>query len=103
MTEQNELSQKQKHHLRGLGHSIKPVVQLGNSGLTDAVLCQIEEAIDHHELIKVRVLAADREEKQQFIDRIIEHTAAHLIQKVGHMILIYRKHPEKPKIELPKG
>ena len=102
MTEQNELSQKQKHHLRGLGHAIKPVVQLGNSGLTDGVLRQIEEAIEHHELIKVRVIAADRSEKKRYIDHIVESTDAHLIQQVGHMILIYRKHPKKPKIELPK-
>ena len=97
-----ELTQKQKHHLRGLGHAIKPIVQLGGSGLTDAILRQIEEAVDHHELIKVRLLAGDRDAKKLHIEKIIDYTGAELIQQVGHMVLIYRKHPEKPKIELPK-
>jgi RNA-binding protein len=96
-----KLSEKQKKHLRQLGHALKPLVQTGNQGLTEAVLRQIEEAIEYHELIKVRLIAEDREQKQQFIDQVVDATGAHLVQKIGHVILIYRHNPERNRIQLP--
>ncbi|MCL0340909.1 YhbY family RNA-binding protein, partial [Escherichia coli] len=54
------LSTKQKQHLKGLAHPLKPVVMLGNNGLTEGVLAEIEQALGHHELIKVKIASEDR-------------------------------------------
>lgn len=94
------LSEKQKKQLRQLGHDLKPLVQTGNQGLTDAVKRQINEAIDYHELIKVRLNAEDREQKKEFIAEVIEATNACLVQQIGHVILIYRPNPERNRIKL---
>ena len=58
-----KLSNKQKQFLKGLAHPLKPVVQLGGNGLTEGVLAEIDNALNHHELIKVKVPSDDREEK----------------------------------------
>jgi len=65
------LSNKQKQYLKGLAHSLKPVVQLGNNGLTEGVLAEIENALSFHELIKVKVSSDDKEEKQLIMEAII--------------------------------
>ncbi len=70
------LSTKQKQHLKGLAHSLKPVVLMGANGLTEAVLAEIEIALNHHELIKVKVASEDRETKQLIIDAIVRETGA---------------------------
>ncbi len=57
------LSTKQKQHLKGLAHPLKPVVLLGSNGLTEGVLAEIEQALEHHELIKVKIATEDRETK----------------------------------------
>lgn len=98
------LTEKQKRHLRGLGHSLKPVVQTGNAGLTEAVLAEAERAIDHHELIKVRLMAADHAERDAMIQTVSDHCGALLVQRVGHIALFYRPNPKKKnRIELPRA
>ena len=84
-----------KKFLKAKAHELKPVVIIGQNGLTAAVLNEIGLSLDHHELIKVRVNAADREERQGMIEGIIRETGAELIQAVGHVITVYRKNPEK--------
>lgn len=97
------LNEEQKRHLRRLGHSLKPVVRLGNAGLTPAVLNEIELALDHHELIKVKVVAEDREQRQSLIERITADTGAALAQSIGQIALLYRPNPKKKgqRIALP--
>ncbi|WP_158968409.1 ribosome assembly RNA-binding protein YhbY [Paraglaciecola sp. L3A3] len=95
------LSNKQKQHLKGLAHSLKPIVQLGGNGLTEGVLAEIDLAINHHELIKVKVPTDDKEEKSLIMDAIIRETKAIKIQSIGHILVIYKQSDQK-KIELPK-
>ncbi|MBO1255413.1 ribosome assembly RNA-binding protein YhbY [Alteromonas sp. 5E99-2] len=95
------LSTKQKQFLKGLAHTIKPVVQLGANGFTEGVLAEIEGALDHHELIKVKVPSDDREEKALIMDAIIRETKAVKLQTIGHVLVLYRQ-SEECKIELPK-
>lgn len=95
------LSNKQKQHLKGLAHSIKPVVQLGNNGLTEGVLAEIDGAINHHELIKVKVPTDDKEEKALIIDAIVRETGAFKLQTIGHVVVLYKQSEDK-KIEFPK-
>ena len=95
------LSTKQKQHLKGLAHSLKPVVLLGANGLTEAVLAEIEIALDHHELIKVKVASEDRETKNLIIEAIIRETKAEKVQVIGKTLVLFRQSQER-KIELPR-
>ncbi|MGK0305685.1 MAG: RNA-binding protein [Gammaproteobacteria bacterium] len=95
------LSNKQIQHLKGLAHSIKPVVQLGNNGLTEGVLAEIEGAINHHELIKIKIPTDDKEEKALIMDAIIRETGAIKLQSIGHVLVLFKQSADK-KIELPK-
>ncbi|NMH58583.1 ribosome assembly RNA-binding protein YhbY [Alteromonas ponticola] len=96
-----KLSTKQKQFLKGLAHSLKPVVQLGANGLTEGVVAEIENALSHHELIKVKVPSDDREEKALIMDAIVRETQAVKLQVIGHTLVLYRPSEEK-KIQLPK-
>lgn len=98
----NTLSNKQKQYLKGLAHSLKPVVLLGANGLTEGVLAEIELALAHHELIKIKVPEEDRELRQQIYATIVEHTAAQQVQVIGKMQILYRP-SEQRKIQLPRG
>ncbi|EDL51014.1 Predicted RNA-binding protein [Vibrio mediterranei AK1] len=95
------LSTKQKQHLKGLAHALKPVVLLGANGLTEAVLAEIKIALDHHELIKVKVASEDRETKLLIIDAIVRETKAEKVQVIGKTLVLYRQSEQK-KIELPR-
>jgi RNA-binding protein len=84
-----------KKFLKAKAHALKPVVITGQHGITPAVLNEISLALDHHELIKVRVNAADRDERTEMVEEIVRATGAELIQAIGHVITIYRKNPDK--------
>jgi RNA-binding protein len=95
------LSNKQKQYLKGLSHTLKPVVQLGNNGLTEGVLAEIENALSFHELIKVKVPSDDKQEKQLIMDAIVGETKAIQVQAIGHVLVLYRPSEER-KISIPK-
>jgi RNA-binding protein len=94
------VNDKQRRYLKGLAHPLKPVVMIGNSGLTPAVLNEIELALSHHELIKVRVSGQERADRKQMLDQIAEQTGADLVMIIGHIGGFYRP-ADKPKISLP--
>ncbi|AAP96047.1 ribosome assembly RNA-binding protein YhbY [[Haemophilus] ducreyi] len=96
------LTTKQKQFLKGLAHHLSPVVMLGGNGLTEGVLAEIDNALQHHELIKVKIAGADREMKQLIINAIIRETNAINIQTIGHILVLFRQSDEK-KISLPKA
>jgi RNA-binding protein len=96
-----KLSERQKKFLRGLGHQLKPVLMVGDAGLTDAVLKEFLATIDHHELIKVRVRAGDREARDRIISGLCEHGDAALVTRIGNVALLYRRNEQKPGIPLP--
>jgi RNA-binding protein len=85
-----------KKFLKARAHALKPVVITGQHGITPNLLNEINLALDHHELIKVRVNAADREERAALVEEIVRATETELIQAIGHVITIYRKNPDKP-------
>jgi RNA-binding protein len=96
------LTNKQKQYLKGLAHPMKPIVQLGANGLTEGVVAEIELALTHHELIKVKIPSDDRDEKALIMDAIIGETKSQKVQSIGHVLVIYRPSDEK-KITLPKA
>lgn len=81
-----------KKKLRAEAHTLKPVVMIGQSGLTAAVLAEIELALDAHELIKVKI-RAERDERKMIIEKICSDTGAELIQTIGQIAVIYRLNP----------
>ena len=95
------LSNSQIRHLRSMAHKLKPVVMIGQHGLRDSVLEEIGIALDFHELIKIKVSAGDRDERDLIITRVIEETGAEKVQRIGNMAVIFRRNPKKPKIVLP--
>lgn len=79
--------------LRAKAHSLKPVIMIGQSGLTEAVLVEINLALDYHELIKIRIRASDRKAGKQIIADICLQTEAELIQSIGQIAVLYRANP----------
>lgn len=96
-----KLNSKQVSHLRALSHSLNPVVMIGNNGLTEQVLKEIETSLNAHELIKVKVFGDDRDLRKQMLDEICAQSGAVAIHHIGKQLVIYRP-AEKTRIELPK-
>ena len=85
------LTDSEKKQLRGRGHALKPVVHIGQSGLTANVLQEIETALDHHELIKLRARVGDRDTRSAVIAALVATTGADLVQQIGNVALVYRR------------
>ncbi|ANB03579.1 YhbY family RNA-binding protein [Ectothiorhodospira sp. BSL-9] len=92
---------QQIKHLRTLAHDKKPVVSLGRHGLTDAVLEELDIALNHHELVKVKVGVGNRELRDQVVAQMCERSGATLVQRVGNIATLFRRNPEKPVVKLP--
>jgi RNA-binding protein len=95
------LSPRQKKHLRGLTHALQPVVTVADKGLTDNVLAEIDLALSHHELIKIK-LRSDRETRAGQVAEIAGRFGAEQVHVIGQVACFFRRNPEKPVIELPK-
>ena len=95
------LTKTQVRHLRGLGHTLKPVVIIGGGGLSDGVIGELNQSLEHHELLKVRVNAEDREERETLIEQMCKAVSCNLVQRIGHIALLYRP-AEEPVIKLPR-
>jgi RNA-binding protein len=95
------LSVRQKKHLRRLGHDLKPVVMTGAAGVSPALLAELDGALEHHELVKVRVRTGERDARNRMISELCEGTGAELVQRIGHIALLYRPRREDPAITLP--
>jgi len=89
------LSEAQKKYLRGRGHALKPLIMVGESGLSDGLLAEYESTLDHHELIKVRVRVGDRDTRDAMIEKLCKDSSATLVQRIGNVALVYRANPEK--------
>ena len=97
-----KLSPKQRRHLSGLGHTLQPIVIVGKEGVTEGVIAALEQALIDHELVKVRVGNSATANRKDVADELLKKTAAELAGLVGKTMLLYKAHPEKPKIKLPK-
>jgi RNA-binding protein len=96
-----QLNDKQRRHLRGLAHDLKPVVMVGDAGLTDGVVRETERALHDHELIKIKVRAADRDTRDALIADLATRTTSELVNRIGHVAVLYRKRQDKMGIVLP--
>ncbi len=96
------LSANQKRYLRGLAHPLKPLIQVGNKGITESLLAELELVLDHHELVKVRIAAEDRDSRDAAVDELVERSGAQLVQRIGNVACLFRRNPEASQIALPR-
>jgi len=89
----------QRRHLRKLAHGLRPVVHVGAAGISPSLLDALDRALDDHELVKVRL--HEPEDKKATARTLAERSGAELCGLVGHTVILYRRHPEEPRIELP--
>ena len=95
------LSGKQKKYLRGLAHSLKPVVQLGKEGLTNGIERQLIKALEDHELVKIRFGAGFEQDHDEALAHLLKDSTSELAGRIGHTAVLYRRRAEKPEIRLP--
>ena len=92
----------QKRYLRTLAHNLKPVILVGAKGVTPALLAELGGALEHHELIKVKIAAEDRDERDAWVAEIVKGADAALIQRVGNVATLFRPRRKNPGIVLPR-
>jgi RNA-binding protein len=99
----HELLGNQRHYLRGLAHSLKPVVQVGHAGVTQGVIAQIDAALYTHELIKVKLGEEPPAQRRTIATEIERAVRASAVQIVGRVLVLYRRRAHDPEIELPRA
>ena len=95
------MNSAQKKQFKTEAHLLKPVLIIGQAGLTESVLKELEITLDTHELIKIKI-RAEKEDRNKIRDQIIEESKAELVQSIGQIIVIYRKKPV-PKVKKITG
>lgn len=95
------LTVSQTKYLRGLGHQLKPVITIGDAGLSKSLLKEFSSTIDHHELIKVRIRAGDRDARDAVIVALCKNQSTELIARIGNVALVYRRNMDNPQIRMP--
>ena len=95
------LTGKQRRHLRGLGHGLKPIVQIGKHGIDDGLVAAVDQALADHELVKVKVGEAAKLDRHEAAQAIAAKTHSEVAQVLGNTLLLYRAHPDDPTIVLP--
>jgi RNA-binding protein len=96
------LSGKQKRFLRAEAHALEPVVMVGKEGLTDTLVGAVQAALLAHELIKVRVHESSPVERAEVAEQLPSLTKSELAGQVGRVLILYKRHPHEPRINLPK-
>ena len=96
------LKPTQKRYLRGLAHSLSPVVMLGNKGVTESLVKEFSIALDRHELVKVKLSGADKDERTAQIAELAQTSGAETVQSIGKVATFYRRNADEPKLMLPK-
>ena len=94
-----ELTVTERLALKGRAHQLKPTVMIGNAGLTESVLREIEKTLQQHELIKIRVMA-ERPEREAMLEEICTRLNAAAVQHIGKILVIYQPNPDANKIEI---
>jgi len=96
------LTSFQKRYLRGLAHALSPVVMLGQKGVTASVRSELQQAIEHHELLKVRLSGGDREARASQLAELTADSDIEVVQIVGHTATLWQRNEKAPRLPLPK-
>ena len=96
------LTSSQSRFLRGHAHDLKALLQIGAKGLTPAFLAELDAVLEQHELVKVKIGAEDREARDAMIAEIVEKSDTALVQRIGHVAVLYRPSKDHRQIVLPR-
>lgn len=97
------LTSAQTRFLRGQAHDLRAMLQVGGKGISDTLIAEIDLALEHHELVKIKVAAEDRDARDAMIDEMVKRTDAALVQRIGHTAVLYRPSKDKRHIVLPRA
>lgn len=93
------LSNDQKKRFRGIGHALKPIVTIGSNGVTETVLEELRRALHDHELIKVKLAAGERDDRQAIVDYLVAQTQCEEVTRIGKITLLYKANKQaNPKL-----
>ena len=95
-----KLTSQQKKQLRGAAHGLKPLITVGDKGITPNLLNELKSALEHHELIKIKVRGSDREQRDVVISKLTTTAGAELVGRIGNVASIYKASKDNPKIRL---
>ncbi len=93
-----ELTNPQKKKLKGIAHDLHPLVTIAQDGLKESIHDEVDTALNFHQLVKVKIIADDREKRKDFIDQLSKKHNAIVVQTVGHVAVFYRRNKDKEKI-----
>ena len=93
-----ELTQQQLKRLKSLAHPLKPIVSVGQQGMKETIHTEINVALDYHQLVKIKISGAERDEKATMCEDIIKKHKALLVQSIGNILVIYRRNKKKDDI-----
>lgn len=96
-----ELSERQRRHLRGLAHPLKPVIRLGAAGATPALVAETRRALHDHELIKVKAPGGDRAARDALFAALAQASGSALVHRIGNVAVLYRRRAEEPRLVIP--
>lgn len=96
------LTSSQSRFLRGQAHDLKALLQIGAKGLTPAFLAELDVVLEQHELVKVKIGAEDRETRDAMVGEIVDKSGAALVQRIGHVAVLYRPSKDHRQIVLPR-
>ncbi|MDY0249116.1 MAG: ribosome assembly RNA-binding protein YhbY [Pseudomonas sp.] len=91
------LTQEQKKQFKSIGHHLKPIVTIADNGLTESVLAELDRALNDHELIKIQLRLAERDDRNAIVNDVCQKSSCILVQSIGKVALIYRKNAQPNK------
>ena len=97
------LTSAQTRFLRGQAHGLKAILQVGGKGIRDTLIDEVVNALEHHELIKVKIAAEDRDARDALIEELVRRSEAALVQRIGHVAVLYRPSLDHRQIVLPRA
>lgn len=101
MRQPEKLTMNQKKYLRGIAHGLNPIIIIGANGITESLMAELDSTLSHHELLKIKIASAEREDRKEMIDYVVKETGSLLVQSVGKTFVIYRQN-EETNLPLPK-
>ncbi len=102
MSQPEKLTNNQKKYLRGIAHGLNPMIMIGANGVTESLMAELESTLAHHEILKIKIASADRDERKEIIEHIVTESGALLVQTIGKICVIYRQNDET-ELPLPRN
>ena len=99
----NTLTAAQTRFLRGQAHDLKALLQVGGKGISEALVAEVDGALEHHELIKVKIAGSERDARDAMIAELARRAGAALVQRIGHTAILYRPSKDHRRIVLPRS